>query len=1249
MGPRPDTAPPEHSLGEERPAGWRRWRPSQTTAWLLAVVTPVVAFVVTQLDVVQDAEGWFVRGLIWDIGKKAIVADILAPIWVVSIVVVAALERRMLRYYAEVSLPPPSTPIPVLTSRRVHASTWVATAGAVGIVIMSWTREWVRFGEQPDAFWYVVTILIVLVLLAVPVWWVRHDLFHDIHDAVAGSRSANAVGRYLFADDDRSGPRWVVLLAFAGLTAVITFTVLAQLDALLKGMHTTGGVSAGMNGLASVFELDLSQKPAQIIERVGSWAAYAADVGPGYASGHAVATIYLALDSFVMVPAYGTVLLILLLRARRTRPEHLSEPASESYSIVNGAGFLALTVLVGADIVENLMTWIVVDSAWFTPDTLSNWTVRLMWFASMFRTLALWGLVAVAILTVAFRASRYRSLGDAIVAVRGQILVLVLLTALLTMGQISDVVRRWTVSVAFITTILATALAVFLHWTSTAAFERLRRQRAAVDAGEAPEPVRVRVPWSSRAVPLRRLVVVAILLGAAVQVVLVGALGLPVGLGLTVPAGVIAIIWVFGLPLPPSRYRRGDRNIERAVRRWFPRILGSAVFVVLGLVVVRAAIAQLVFARHGDAWLWFCLVPVAIGIYRIHTRSWSTMGALELFVIGMVSAVGVSLWVTQGDPEVSPVALAFVGLLIAFGSMPFYYSYEGASLPSRLARERLPWLRVEPLIVVGGGIAAATALAVVVVPLDVPERIGTVAVVVLGAMVLAGFAAAAVAYAESTTPPRIVAAFGLNRMPVFVFMLVWLSLAGIAATAASNDVAVQERSGGTAAGTVTIDDVWARWFERNASGAGDGEVVPLVFIASSGGGIRAAAWTSYVMDCLFGGNLTIDGCTDEPRGGERIAVMSGVSGGSLGLAAWGASATNPEVASGEGDWVLDRLGDDYLAGAMAWLLLVDTPRSFVGFGPTIRGRAEIMELAWEASWSGSGENLLGMGMYELWDTHPDLPLMIFNGTSVNDPCRFNGSVLSATAHPEGDTCTSLSVFENRSDPADDHVTLAATQDLADYLCPDQDIKVSTAALMSARFPVIAPSARVGGQAGDCVDDPAVAYVVDGGYLEGSGASTITELWRRLEPDVEAYNEASDACIVPFLIQIDNGYENPRAAPAGTSPIEVLIPIRSLLSSQFGRIANAREQAAISFDQPFDIGGRSIVVADADGAPIESRYARITTRAHPGIQAPLGWTLSRESFNDLRSQLTIRENLAEIAEVRRWLTDGVTCAEVGAAG
>jgi len=1209
-------------------------------AWVLALLTPVLLFIITQLDVAQNAKGWFVHGLLWDIGKKDIVADIFAPIWVVSIVVFAALERRMVRYYDTSDQPPGATPIPVLSDARAIGATWIATGGAVLIVLMSWTREWARFGEQPDAFWYVLVILLSLLMLVVPIWWVRHGLFRDIETAIAQSRIARRMDTYLFHADARGGARWLILFTFAALTVVVCYTVLSQFDALLKGMHPTGEASVGMNGLASVFELDLSVKPVEIMARVGSWAQYATAVGGQFATGYAVSTAYLALDSFVMIPAYATCILLLLLHARRTPPDHLEGSPLGSYRLVNGVGFLALVILVSSDLLENLMTWIVVHGAWSAPTTaLAPWTVRLMWFAAMFRTLAWYALVAVAILSIAFRIARYRWLGDALVSVRGQIIVVVFLAAILSMAQVEDVVRRWTVSVAFITVGMATALAVLVQWTSASALERLRHERAASASGDPPVPASIRLPWGSKATPLRRIVTATILCAAVLQVVLVGALGVPVGLGFVIPAGIIAILWLFGIPMPLSPFVRGDRDIDHVIERWFPRILGAAIYFVVGIVAIRAATTQLVFARHVDAWLVFALIPLILGIYRIQTKTWSVMGGLELLVITGVSIFGIVLWIIRGDPELSPVALAFLGLLIAYGSMPFYFSYDHDSLPSRFARDRLPWLRIQPLIVIGGVAAVVAGFAMVAEPLTVPTRLGTIAVVLLGTMLIAGFAALAVAFAETTRPPKIVAAFGLKRFPVFIFMLVWVSLAGLATIGQSNDVPIIPSARSTPVEGVTVDDVFDRWVARNAAEPSTGTAMPLVLVASSGGGIRAAAWSSYVLDCLFVGSLDIDACRPSSGGPGQIAAMSGVSGGSLGLAAWSASVADPTSVAGWDDWVKERLGDDYLSGAMAWMLLVDTPRSFVGFGPGIRDRAEMMALSWERSWSPDGSSLLSEGVFDVWERHPSLPLMVFNGTSVNDPCRFNGSVLSATPHARGDTCTSLSIFEE--DEAR-QATLAATKDLADFLCPDQDVKTSTVVLMSARFPVITPSARIGGNLSDCGESLADAYVVDGGYSEGSGAGTITELYQRLEPRIDAFNATHDACIVPFLIQIDNGYENPKAAPVGTAPIELLVPFRTLLASQFGRIANAREQAAIEFDRPFEIAGAPVTIRRAFGIEITSRYARVTTRAHPGVQAPLGWTLSDASFDDLRSQLTIEENSDELEEIQGWLTQELTC-------
>ena len=113
--------------------------------------------------------------------------------------------------------------------------------------------------------------------------------------------------------------------------------------------------------------------------------------------------------------------------------------------------------------------------------------------------------------------------------------------------------------------------------------------------------------------------------------------------------------------------------------------------------------------------------------------------------------------------------------------------------------------------------------------------------------------------------------------------------------------------------------------------------------------------------------------------------------------------------------------------------------------------------------------------------------------------------------------------------------LGATRDLADFVCGRSgqklDVPLSTVAILSARFPYVSPSGRVDRRCPDDDQGNKVTYVVDGGYLETSGASPLVELEDKLEPMIRAHNRRADpgTCVIPFMIQIDNGYEDDAAA------------------------------------------------------------------------------------------------------------------------
>ena len=227
-----------------------------------------------------------------------------------------------------------------------------------------------------------------------------------------------------------------------------------------------------------------------------------------------------------------------------------------------------------------------------------------------------------------------------------------------------------------------------------------------------------------------------------------------------------------------------------------------------------------------------------------------------------------------------------------------------------------------------------------------------------------------------------------------------------------------------------------------------------------------------------------------------------------------------------------------------------------------------LERGWERDWKTgtAGGDTLGRGLLELQHERPELPLLLLNGTSVADGCRFNTSILDINFEAPGakrdvaERCRSTEPFEWAGEETlnpERHAvtgrsTLPATRDFHDFRCRQTvDIPLSSAALLSARFPFVSPAGRI---AQDC-GNRKVSYVVDGGYLETSGASPIIEILGRLLPRITENNEDPDRrCVVPFFIQIDNGDAGYRNLSA--RPLELNVPFQTLMAARTGRAANA---------------------------------------------------------------------------------------------
>lgn len=216
-----------------------------------------------------------------------------------------------------------------------------------------------------------------------------------------------------------------------------------------------------------------------------------------------------------------------------------------------------------------------------------------------------------------------------------------------------------------------------------------------------------------------------------------------------------------------------------------------------------------------------------------------------------------------------------------------------------------------------------------------------------------------------------------------------------------------------------------------------GEVVPVVqdfVVGAEGGGIRAAFWTAVGL-----GFIDLSVAEDF---GQKLRLISGVSGGSLGIATWLAARETPGLsASARLDLVSNFLSSDFLASSVAGLLFLDAPRLvFGGVWPTTR-RDDLFEAAIVKRWLAlKGSDFFLRRLDGLCFTEFKRPPQVF----------FNATeALAGVPTSVGNTQTAL--------PTGNHHLLTA-------LLKDSSLKfatVSQVAVMSARFPFLSPAADIG--------------------------------------------------------------------------------------------------------------------------------------------------------------------------------------------
>lgn len=668
---------------------------------------------------------------------------------------------------------------------------------------------------------------------------------------------------------------------------------------------------------------------------------------------------------------------------------------------------------------------------------------------------------------------------------------------------------------------------------------------------------------------------------------------------------------------PTDRDRRAAATTAHTIG--IARVLGGLVPILIGAAIIRSALGLALYdaGNRGGTWLillgvgFVAVGPVIHSLPTVSPRAWGR-GA------GMAA-----------------VRLAIAGIFVLY---------------------LLAWQTVEVPDVIA-----------------VTRRFGAVGVLCV-ALALFALVATIVSYLVAATDalPSL-QLLKIQRVPFYGFAIAWIVIASTIDRGGYHNIDTQAVASGAEGTRVSAQEAFTAWAADCVADDSGRQAVPMVFVAASGGGIRAAYWTATALE-------EFDRQVDQTWGAagpctQPIFAASGASGGSVGISSYAVSSL---ASTAGGDGVRDRLDDDYLAPTVAWFLLADLVRPFLLWdidGDATVDRARVLELAWEDSWqdlpldpaneprcelADQPETVsLTSGLRETWCL--GAPLLLLNGSEVNSACRFNTSVLdnrtlvradgqSEEQPPTPTNClrppTVLAARDSSNGP------MGATIDLQDYLCDDRDIAMSTAALLSARFPFVSPSARVEpcavteGTAHDTVESPAAAvatepsFVVDGGYIDNSGASPLVELWAEVSAYVDTHNADPDnVCIVPVFLQLDNGYDFDTGSRP-KRPNELMVPLSTALGARGSREAEAKQVAANIFTTP-DFSGNQRAIS-ATGARIV-RWTRIVPEAHPGVQAPLGWVLSDAATADLDAQLAAEADDG-FKNVDQWLADGLQCTQ-----
>ena len=928
-----------------------------------------------------------------------------------------------------------------------------------------------------------------------------------------------------------------------GLVLLGAMAALNRLDMALAGAHTTKTASGGLGDIANFSRIWTSEVSLNVAEGWDKYnEAFAGQAVPARSVTY-LTIAYLVCDLVLMASLARLLFIVREANLPAVVPTAEDWPLA-AHTVLDKSRYFIWGYL-AFDFIETTS----VVAAWPLLAKEAKWLAISIGVASLAKWLCLAGALAGLGIQLAYRSRNGDGLRAwllALKALRGQVLVGAIIVAFLLglqgdLGrQIDDVLVRAADGV--LPALLATALTL----ATCAAI--LIGGSLCLQAYDDPPPI---TPVSGRARVAKVIGVLGVSAGVA------GALGAPaVAWSLSVPAGVL-LVWLlltFLEPvgaLGPVEETVGDVESVSSGRAARLLLVGlaAAPAVALYLATVGAAASQL--AGDGEPVLLAVWVAVSLAL------------SCAVLVAANASEIAGGPW-TAGQ-------LAF----------PVLLCLAALALLALLPHQTWMW-------------------------------IGTPAVVFLFTTMLAVLVGLFVLLSDAVAPSGPMALIGFKRMPFIAMLLIW----GFIASTTDNRGAYYEArvtSDKPAAGAESPSAAYKTWLALQTpqpeavhtgdkTNTPDRRVVPLVFVASAGGGIRAAYWSATTWDCVVG-----LGCGDHVDHTAEVFFASGVSGGAMGLAQVRAhqmrasenGASTTETATSE-SWVDTALGEDFLAPAVAAFAFRDLPNSIARLPINGQDRAAALEKAFESANDGMGDDFVAEGR--------PFPRLAFSGTSAEDGCRLSVSDLTQAVGSAQCSGSSTSLPDS-SGPGGSPV-----RDATDYTCVEGEsgsLRLSTAAVLSARFPFVSPA----GGLGPCKDG-GTTYSVDGGLFDNSAGSAVTAVWSAVERDVATTNKAHGVCVVPRLLVVDSHYDSTALADPLSRPLQSAAPLGSLLNVYGRRDGRALADATRAIER----GAQAAARACANPALAENAVVQIYPRANTAPQPPLGWTLSKSTRENLKEQL-----------------------------